>query len=865
MKQVADFFAAIVGFVGFTISLGYLYGTPFLYGGNIIPVALPTAITFILVGVGLLTASEPDASAVGVFMGPTVHSRLLRSFLPTIIALVLIDDIFLKMTMFSSSNPALISALTSLLSIIVFGVIVSKIASSIGGEIDQVHKERDRAEAELRISEKKYRNIFSNVQDVFYLTDLQGNILDISPSVFKYSGYTRKELLGKSTGNFYHNPQDRAVMLDTLQKTGEIVDFEVRMKSKDDRLVVVSVNSHLLYDESGKPTGIEGSLRDITRRKTIERKIQKYSDDLEQLLSISREMTSTINLKKLKRFAILASKELLRLDFSTMMLLSEDTTRMTFEDCIGFPESMIGQFSRVEGQGLSTYVIKSKKYDVMTDPNEEKRFEVPELVNKYNIHSAICVPMMIEDNVFGVLIGHTTAKREFSQEEVMLYQSIGNQSAIAIKNAMNLEALRISEKKLHDITSHIAEGLYVMDLSRQITYINNEALRLLGWTLSELNEKGIHELVHSRKADGTPYPAEECGLLSVIKTGKRYVSSDEVFLRKDAVAFPALVVSSPILENGRVVSAIVAFRDITEQKKSEDALRESEKRFRALFETMTEGVALHEMIYSKSGVATDYRIVAVNPAFEIHTGLSAGQAIGSLASTLYGNTPTYLAEYAAVASTEKPHRFETFNESLGKHFRIEAFSLSKDKFVTIFEDITERKKTNDELKRLNEVLARQATTDPLTGISNRAKFREIMEIEITRCRRFSLPLSLIMFDIDHFKKVNDTYGHNTGDDVLRELTSLVSKPIRQHDLFARWGGEEFLIMVTNTTKSGAAIFAEKLRHSIETYNFPAVSRVTCSFGVGEFERVDTIDSFVQKVDAALYRAKSAGRNRVESG
>ena len=180
-------------------------------------------------------------------------------------------------------------------------------------------------------------------------------------------------------------------------------------------------------------------------------------------------------------------------------------------------------------------------------------------------------------------------------------------------------------------------------------------------------------------------------------------------------------------------------------------------------------------------------------------------------------------------------------------------------------DITERNKANEELKRLNEILIRQAASDPLTGISNRTKFNEVLEKEIARSIRFKLPLSLIMMDIDHFKEINDTYGHIAGDNVLREFASRVSRSIRKNDLFTRWGGEEFMILVTNVIRSGTVIFAEKLRLEIEALDFSPVRCITCSFGVTEFEKNDTIDSFIKKVDIALYRAKSAGRNRVESG
>lgn len=131
------------------------------------------------------------------------------------------------------------------------------------------------------------------------------------------------------------------------------------------------------------------------------------------------------------------------------------------------------------------------------------------------------------------------------------------------------EALSASEKKLRDITSQLAEGLYVMDLNGKITFMNPEAMNLLGWNMDELNEAGAHFLVHNRKADGTPLPLEECRMHSVIRTGVRFVSTEEVFIRKDGTVFPIAVVSSPLFEDGEIVATVNAFRDISRQKELE--------------------------------------------------------------------------------------------------------------------------------------------------------------------------------------------------------------------------------------------------------------------------------------------------------
>jgi len=131
------------------------------------------------------------------------------------------------------------------------------------------------------------------------------------------------------------------------------------------------------------------------------------------------------------------------------------------------------------------------------------------------------------------------------------------------------EALKSSEGKLHSITSHLAEGIYLLDEMGQITFMNPEAEHLFGWTMAELNEKGPHNLVHFQKPDGTPLSPSECKMHNVIKTKERYFSTDEVFVRKDGTVFPISVIAAPVIENGNIRASVTAFRDITEQKQTE--------------------------------------------------------------------------------------------------------------------------------------------------------------------------------------------------------------------------------------------------------------------------------------------------------
>ena len=157
----------------------------------------------------------------------------------------------------------------------------------------------------------------------------------------------------------------------------------------------------------------------------------------------------------------------------------------------------------------------------------------------------------------------------------------------------------------------------------------------------------------------------------------------------------------------------------------------------------------------------------------------------------------------------------------------------------------------------------KAYTDELTKIPNRAYFEEEFDKEISRHKRELTPLSFIILDIDKFKDVNDTYGHQVGDEILKDLANTIKSNIRLTDIFARWGGEEFVCILPNTSLHNAKKSAETLRKTIEEHTFKNNLKITCSFGVSEFSKDDTKGSILKRADDSLYRAKEAGKNRVE--
>lgn len=168
------------------------------------------------------------------------------------------------------------------------------------------------------------------------------------------------------------------------------------------------------------------------------------------------------------------------------------------------------------------------------------------------------------------------------------------------------------------------------------------------------------------------------------------------------------------------------------------------------------------------------------------------------------------------------------------------------------------------IKILSEKLGKMAYTDSLTHIYNRLHFAHFLDAEIDKVKRYGGTFSIIFFDLDNFKDVNDNYGHLVGDEVLEKITQIVSAANRSADIFARYGGEEFIILAPETDLSGASIHAERLRNDIEKHDFQTAGKVTSSFGVAEFNaETDTVESILERADKALYMAKEFGRNRVE--
>jgi len=173
---------------------------------------------------------------------------------------------------------------------------------------------------------------------------------------------------------------------------------------------------------------------------------------------------------------------------------------------------------------------------------------------------------------------------------------------------------------------------------------------------------------------------------------------------------------------------------------------------------------------------------------------------------------------------------------------------------------------NDELREMLKKVEVLSITDPLTGLFNRRHFEEVLHLEFSKSHRYNAPLSCMMIDIDHFKAINDAYGHAAGDMVIKEVVKVIQHSVRDVDTAARWGGEEFIVLAPMTPKAEAMIPAQRILASVSAHIFAGIGdkKITVSIGISDISRpgIDMPDNLIQAADVAMYEAKTRGRNRI---
>ena len=380
--------------------------------------------------------------------------------------------------------------------------------------------------------------------------------------------------------------------------------------------------------------------------------------------------------------------------------------------------------------------------------------------------------------------------------------------------------------------------LYVNDLfADMVGYTKEELYTMDSWSLVSVDKRELIHQAVQRRLRGESFPL---------------VYNDTILVRKDTTPLTCRVYTNTIQYEGGY-AGLGTVIDITD-------ILQTQKRLKQLAQAMEQ---MDEMVRITD---KDGYITYVNEALTRHTGYKKRELLGNTNKLFKSGQHSEVFYKKMYEAIEKKESYQaTFinvkkNGELYYEDQVITPILNEESneieyYVSTSKDITESVKMQEKMKTL-------ATMDSLTGIKNRYSVNNEIESEIKRVKRYSGSFALMMFDIDFFKRVNDTYGHDAGDYVLKEFSSIVLKAIRDTDMFGRWGGEEFMLLAPNEDLDGAMILAEKVRKDIEAFEFDQVKHITVSIGMTICDANADKEKLLKKVDEALYEAKESGRNRV---
>ncbi len=424
--------------------------------------------------------------------------------------------------------------------------------------------------------------------------------------------------------------------------------------------------------------------------------------------------------------------------------------------------------------------------------------------------------------------------------------------------------------RMQTVLDTVADGICGVDAEGRIAFINPAGAELFGCNANELVGKGLHETTHHSRPDGTPYAADECPIHDLLNAGSEKLGTD-YFWRRDGQGFAAEYSATRVDELDGHHGVVMSFRDVTARKAGELALQRSEEFARTTIDAVPE----HICVLDPSG-----RIISVNRAWhqfydenapdearrnDYFIGSSyfdashvsgdadakqAAEMETGIRKVMSGELEYFSLEYACDSKTEQ----RTFVAHASR------FHGDSGNVLIRHENVTERKRAERELEHL-------AQTDALTGLANRRHFMALAERELSRTVRYGGELSALMLDIDHFKRVNDTHGHHTGDLVLERLGRICRESFRDVDIIGRLGGEEFAVLLPQTGEQQAFDVAERLRQIIEASALPLSQGQPLHFtvSIGVVTLADTsvnLDTFLGFADKGLYDAKHGGRNQV---
>ncbi|MHB8138036.1 MAG: sensor domain-containing protein [Smithellaceae bacterium] len=680
--------------------------------------------------------------------------------------------------------------------------------------------ERRAAEEALRQSEEKYRNILESIEDGYFETDIAGNFVLFNDALCRIFASPKDELMKMSYKQYTDKENGRKLfqVFNECYRTGmPVKTHDLDFIRSDGTIRTIGISVSPVKNSKGESTGFRGIARDITERKQSEEALRQSEDKYRTILESIEEGYFEVDLG------------------GNMTFFNDSMCRIW-----GYPkEELMGMNNR----------------QFTDEENAKKLYQTFNEVYRTGISSKAFDWQIIRKDGTVVYIEATTSLRKDSAGNAIGFR--GTVHNITERKEAE-EAQRQSEEKYRSILENIRESYFEVDLYGNFTFFNDSLCRLTGCSREELvgmnysnfsdeeTSKIVFQTFH--KVYKTGEPSEGFDWPTTRKDGVKIYVSASISLRKDPT--------------GKPVGFRGVLRDVTERKDAEEALRQSEERHRSIIEQMHDGyfeidlagnfVHFNEAACRTYGY-TKEELTGLN--YKQYTDKETGGKLFEVFTELYRTGIPVDAHALELIRKDGTRTFNEISVSLAKNAKGEVTG-----FRGIARDITERKRSEEQIKHM-------ATHDALTGLPNRVMFGQLLNHAIRSAKRHKRQLAVLFIDLDRFKIINDTLGHEAGDLLLQTIAARFTKTLRAVDVVGRLGGDEFVVLIEEVDNSNQLVsVAQKiLSAALKPVTLLGEEcRVTASIGISLYPKdAEDEQSLMKTADKAMYFAKEEGKNNYQ--